>query len=403
MENVKKKRLSNGLTVLYRHRNTDTVTVLVQVGTGSDNEPYELAGISHFLEHMVFEGTKKRTSQEISEAIENVGGELNAMTTNERTAFYAKVPKKHLELALEILADIIQNPTFEKKIFEKEKRVVLEEIKMINDQPLHYQWILLEKTLFKRHPAKNPVYGREESVKKMTVEQMKRYYQRWYVPNNIIVSIVGNAQEPTALVGKYFGKMKKKQLPKMQKTTEPRAVAPETKKEKRKINQAYMLIGYKTVERAKKEAAALDVMATIFHKGISGRVTNEIRVKRGLAYAAGAHHVTEKTYGFFVFYLNTEKKNIEECKNIISDEIRKLDNLEKKEIEEAKEHMIGKMLVAEEDTHDMAEQMAYWELIGKAEMEEEYRKEIKKVTKKDILKARDKYMKNHTLVLLGDV
>ncbi len=401
---MKKKRLKNGITVLSKHRNTDTVTILVHVGTGSNNEHPKIAGISHFLEHMIFEGTKTRSNREIAEAIENVGGEFNASTANERTVFYAKLPKKHFELGLDILSDILINPSFDPKIFEKEKKVVLEEIKMIKDQPLSYQWVLFEKTLFKKHPTKNPVYGRTETVRKITVEQMKNYYKKWYVPGNMRISIVGNVKNPFPKAEKYFGKMKRKAVPKTKKTKEPAATRKEIKKEKRKINQAYFIMGNKTVPRMHKDSFVLDVIATIFHKGISGRITNEIRVKRGLAYSAGAHHETEKDYGFFAFYLNTDKKNIELCKKIIFEEIKKLNNLETKEINDAKEHIIGKNLVEEEDTERLADQIAFWDFIKDEKMTKEYMYRIRQVTKKDILKARDKYLnKNYTLILLGDV
>jgi len=125
---MQKFKLKNGLTVVYEKRESDSVAIEVNVGTGSNNEHSSIAGISHFLEHMVFEGTKTRTAKQISEAIENEGGELNAATTNERTFFYVKLPSKKTELGMEILADMMQNPSFDQKILDKERKVVLEDL-----------------------------------------------------------------------------------------------------------------------------------------------------------------------------------------------------------------------------------------------------------------------------------
>jgi len=396
-------RLSNGLKVIYDRRRSETVAIEVHVGTGSDNEHKDIAGISHFLEHMLFEGTKTRTAKEISESIENLGGEINAATSNDRTFFYAKVPRSKVKTGLDIISDIIKNPLFDAKIMEKERNVVLEEIKMVNDQPLLYQWVLFEKNLFKKHPAKNPVYGRVDSVKSITKGQMESYYKKWYVPENMILSIVGDIKDLRKLVKEKFGDMESVKAADVKKVDEPKDVRPTVLHEKKDINQAYLLVGYKTVSRTHRDSFALDVLSAIFYKGISGRITEEIRVKRGLAYSVGSLHESKKDYGFFVFHLNCDRKNLELCKKIIFEELEKIGNMEKKELDEAKEHIIGRLILDYEDSHKRADDLAFWEFIKDAKLGDEYLSKIRKVSVADVISVRKRYLKkdNYTMITIS--
>jgi predicted Zn-dependent peptidase len=399
---MRKFKLKNGLTLLFERRDTPTVTIEVSVGTGSNNEPHNVAGISHFLEHMMFEGTKTRTAKQISELIENVGGEFNAATSNERTAYYVKLLSARFDLGLDILSDMMKNPAFDQKSLEKERKVVLEEIKMVNDQPLLYQWVLFESSIFKKHPTKNPVYGRVESVKSISRGQMLSYYRKWYCPSNITVSVVGNVSDPVGKVSRYFGDLPQARVPKLEKVIEPRDSSPTIKKEKRDINQAYLMLGFKTVPRSHNDSFILDVISAIYSKGLSGRINDEIRVKRGLAYSVGAVSESKKDYGFFVFYLNCARQNLELCKSIVLDEVRKLDNLGSREIEEAKSHILGRNSIDEEDSHRRADELAFWEFIRDAKLADSYKDKIKKVSKQDIIRVRDRFLdENYTMVVIS--
>lgn len=398
---MRKFKLKNGITVLAGQRDSNVVAIEFCVHTGSNNESKDIAGISHFLEHMLFEGTTTRTAKQISESIENVGGEFNAATGNERTFYYVLVPKNKSELGLDILSDIIQNPLFDNKIFEKERKVVLEEIKMVNDQPSIYQWILFEKNIFRKHPTKNPVYGRVDSVKSITPAKMRNYFEKWYVPTNITLSLVGDVRSLIPKLEKYMGSNKRKSCPNTKRVIEPKDLKPKVVTEHRKINQSYVIMGYKTIDRKHKDSVVLDVIEAIFSKGLSGRINEEIRQKRGLAYSVGAEHESKKGYGFFAFYLNTEKKNVELCKKLILNEIDKLSNLTSAELNNAKDYMIGNTLVRNEDVRRQADNLAFWESIGDAKQAKEYLKLIKKVTVQDVIRVRNKYFKNnYTMVKL---
>jgi predicted Zn-dependent peptidase len=401
MTKIKQTTLKNGLKVIIEDRKADTVTIQICVNTGSNNESKADSGISHFLEHMAFEGTNKRTAKQISETIENIGGELNASTSNYKTSFYVKVPKDKAELGLDIISDIIKNPIFEQKIFDKEKKVVLEEIKMIHDQPMMYQWYFFQQNIFRKHPSRNPVPGTLASVKKITREQMKRYHKRWYVPNNMQLTIVGDAQKIKGKIEKYFGDMRPAGIPPTKKIEEPAETKPRLFKEYRNIDQSYVILGHKTVSRLHKDSYTLDVIEAIFSKGLSGRITEEIRLKRGLAYSVGTHHDTEKDCGFFAFYLNTQKKNVELCKSLILEEIKKLSNLGRKELEDAKQHIIGTTLLENENSSKRADDLAFWGTIKDASLADKYLAAIKKVTVADVVKARNKYFKdNYTMIVI---
>jgi len=399
---MRKFKLRNGLTVLYEKRKSESVAIEVCVCTGSNNEPGSVAGISHFLEHMMFEGTTTRTSKQISEAIENSGGELNAATANERTYYYVKIPRAKVRLGLDILSDMMKNPSIGQKSLDKERKVILEEIKMVNDQPMFYQWVLFQKFLFKRHPTKNPVYGRFDSVKAITRKKMLEYYRKWYSPGNMILSIVGDIKDTKGLAESYFGDMKQSEVPKPKKVVEPRDTKATINNEKRNITQAYMVLGYKTVPRMHKDSAVLDVISAVFSKGLSGRISDEIRVKRGLAYVVGSAHESRKDFGFFVFHLNCAKKNLELCKSIIIEEIRKLSNIGNKELNDAKENIIGKILLSKEDSQKAADDLAFWEFINDARLADKYLRDIRKVTKNDLVRVRDRFMhKNYTQIIIS--
>jgi predicted Zn-dependent peptidase len=396
-----RKKLPNGAMLVIEERDSPIVGIQISVGVGSDDEVSRIAGISHFLEHMLFEGTKTRTTKEISEAIENVGGELNAATSNERTFYYAKVPKKHFAKAFEIIADVVFNPVFDPKFIEKERKVILEEIKMTDDQPLQYQWILFEKTLWKRIPARFPTYGNVKSVSAITREDLVDYHKRWYVPSNMVVSVVGSAKGAEKEVLRWFGDKSQKLVERSKKVSEPLDSKPTVKRERRGVTQGYMNLGFKSVPRSHRDSAVLDVIGAIFCKGLSGRIVDEIRIKRGLVYSVGCANNSQKGWGFFVFYLNAAKKNLEVCRRIILEEIEKLDTVTADELSEAKDFIEGKLVMSTEDHQHRADVLAFWEFIGDARLSEKYLSEVRRVSKADILRVAKKYLKdNYTMTVV---
>ena len=399
---MKKYALANGIKILFENNNSKSVSVEVMFNIGSNYEPAKIAGISHYLEHMLFEGTKKRkNSTQIANEIEKYGAEFNAYTTGDRTAFFIKIINKRFGKALEILSDMIKNSVFDWKIMEKEKKVILKEINMVTDDPRQHQWIIFHKSLFQKHPARNPTYGSKETVKAIDRATLMNYFNKYYLPNNMIVSIVGNVGKAREQVSRYFSDMKPGKITQNNAIKEPKQNKPKKFVEKRKINNSYMVLGYKSASRLDYDSYILDVIYGILARGQSGWLFDEIRNKRGLAYQVGAMHETEKDHGYFAVYTGLDKSNIEKARKIILEQFKRLCKISRKELEEAKTYLEGNHALMIEDNFHLADNNAYWESIKDSSLAKNYIKNIKKVTADDIKRAAKKYFNdNYTLIVI---
>ena len=399
---MKKYALANGIKILFEKNNSKSVSVEVMFNVGSNYEPVKIAGISHYLEHMLFEGTKKRkNSTQIANEIEKYGAEFNAYTTGDRTAFFIKIINKRFGKALEILSDMIKNSVFDGKIMEKEKKVILKEINMVTDDPRQHQWIIFHKNLFQKHPARNPTYGSKETVKAIDRATLMNYFNKYYLPNNMIVSIVGNVGKAREQVSRYFSDMKPGKITQNNAIKEPKQNKPKKFVEKRKINNSYMVLGYKSASRLDYDSYILDVIYGILARGQSGWLFDEIRNKRGLAYQVGAMHETEKDHGYFAVYTGLDKSNIEKARKIILEQFKRLGKISRKELEEAKTYLEGNHALMIEDNFHLADNNAYWESIKDSSLAKNYIKNIKKVTADDIKRAAKKYFNdNYTLIVI---
>ena len=399
---MQKYKLKNGITLIFEKNYSKSVAVEVMFKVGSNFENKEMYGISHFLEHMLFEGTKNRKdSREIANEIEKYGGEFNAYTTGDRTAFFIKIINKKFDVALDILSDMIANPIFNEKIIEKEKRVILKEINMVNDEPKLYQWILFQKKLFEKHPAKNPTYGTIETVKSFDRKHVLEHYTSHYIPNNMIVSVVGNVKNVKEKIEKNFGILKQRKSLKREKIKEPLQKKSKIFFEKKKTLNSYMVLGYKTVPRLHNDSYALDVAAAILGRGQSGWIFDEIRNKRGLAYQVGVNNEHESDYGVFAVYAGLDKNNIENAKKITLQQFRKLEKINKNDLEEAKTYIEGSYTLNMEDNYHYADNLAVWETIKDARLADSYLKNIRKVAIDDVKRVAKKYLNDkYTLVVI---
>ena len=397
---MKKVVLSNGLTVIYYPKKSNSVVVEVMVKVGSCHEKSEERGISHFLEHILFEGTKKRASnKEISNEIERIGGDFNTYTSTGKTCFYTKVLKKHFSIAVDVLADILQNPLLREEDIKKEKNVVLKEITMIYDEPRYHQWILMQQNLFEKHPCKYPTYGDVKVIKSLDQRKVLGFFTKYYVPNNMVVSIVGDAPKWKKEIEKYFVFKKGK----LQKTTFP--AEPILKKNKKvflkkNIFNTHLVLGFKTVSRAHPDSYVLDVINGILGRGQSGKMFTEIRSKRGLGYDVGTQVMSDNNFGYFAAYAIIDKKNIALVTDLMLEEIRRLNNIALEEVKEAQDFIEGDYLLEIEDTQKVADQILFWEQVKDAALMGEYLKKIKKVTVNDVKRVAEKYFKHYTQVVL---
>ncbi|MBI4440271.1 insulinase family protein [Candidatus Woesearchaeota archaeon] len=393
---MKKYTLKNGLKLIVDARDTETFSIMAEVLIGSLYEKGN-EGISHLVEHMVFEGTKKRRdAKEISREIEGIGGLINAFTEHERTCFFVKVPKKNAALAIDVISDIIQNSVFSSKAFRKEKGVILNEINMSLDEPRFHQWNIFYDAVFPNHPAGKPIYGAVESLKGLSRDSAFEFYKKNYVPGNIVIGVVGNLKNAKETVEKKFSFLPKQfSLPKIPKFP---ASGPKTVAEKRKTKHSYFVLGYRTVPRHHPDSYAIDVIKAILGRGQSGILFDEIRNKLGLVYEVGVLHDVKKSFGVFAVYLNTDKKNLPLCREIALREIRNLAGVPESEVKEAIGFIEGSTILDHEITENRAEDICFWEAIGNSGLMDSYLKRIRNVTRADVARAAKKYFSGKPVI-----
>ncbi len=398
--------LENGLRIITAERpQSETVSLGIWVNTGSAYETEDINGVSHFVEHMVFKGSKKRNSIQISEEIENVGGQNNAYTSREFTAFYAKMLKNDVELALDVIADFILNPTFPLDEMIKEKEVVVQEIKQSIDTPDDVIFDYFQETAFPNQPLGRTILGPKENVRAFTPEIIQAYMKTNYAANNTVVVAVGNVKHEN------FVNMVKARMSNYQAQTSfkiaQQVYSGGHYQEVRPIEQAHVLIGYKGVEYKNPLYYPISIFSTIFGGGMSSRLFQEIREKRGLVYSVYSYHSSQTSTGLFGIYAGTSADQLNTLIPVIADEIKKTLNekVTDKELNRAKVQLKASMLMALESSSSTAEVIARQMLLhNRVIPTEEIVAKIDNVTKDDILKAAQTlFSSNPTYALLGDL
>jgi predicted Zn-dependent peptidase len=307
------------------------------------------------------------------------------------------IPKQHLQIAIDILADIIKNPTFKEFTLKKEKNVVLNEILMVNDDPKQYQWVIFLNTLFKKSPAKNPVYGNVEAIKKMTREDILSYYQKYYTPENMTISLTGNLDDPLPLLNTAFGSLPHQSVKKEQHQQEPQPTKPTKKKVKMEVEHSYLVMGYQAPPKGHQDYYTLEVIRSILGRGQSSRLFEEIRTKRGIAYIVGCMYESSYSFGALANYVGTEKKNLEEARKVLKEAFQ-LKDLTDKEVEDAKQYLIGSFILRKEDNKERADMNAEWSLLEKDP--QHYIQSIQRVTKQQVLQTAKRYFHNNITEIL---
>jgi len=394
--NFKRIVLKNGMTVLFEKRTLPVVSVAIAVRNGGINETAEEKGISHFMEHLLYKGTKKRTAKQIAEEIEKNGGELNGFTSESLTAFWCKMPSESIDIALDVLSDMIKNSKFDEKEMEKERKVIFEEIKMYHDIPRLHVLDMVHQTLY-QPPFGMPLIGTIETMNSITREKMLKKFKQVYTPNNMILAVVGDADfdKIVNFAEKNFGN-EKGNVPefKIQKKNE-------TKTETRKgIDQANLVFAYHIPLLSDKKAYAAKVLGTLMAEGMSSRLFTEIREKRNLAYAIKGDTILSKDYSQNYIYVGTTKESVEKVKQLILDEFEKVSkNLSEKEFNEVKKQIIGNYKIAMEDSEEVLTALLLYEIDGNAGDFYDFEKNISDVKLKDVLDlAKIKKYSMYTLI-----
>lgn len=405
----KKITLKNGLRVLLvPDSHTKAVTVMLLVGTGSKYETKDINGISHFLEHMFFKGTKKRPDKiHISEPFDRVGGMYNAFTGEDYTGYFAKVEKTHFEMALDILSDMYLNSTLDQSELERERGVIIEEINMYYDNPMSYVQHLWTNLLYGDQPAGWDIAGTKESVSAITSAIMMEYYKKQYVASNTIAVLSGNFEEKEALekIEKYMEPIGTaaygKKAPVLEKQENP-----EINLHFRETDQTHLCLGFRGYNSNNPKKYAQELLATALGGMMSSRMFLKIREEMGLAYYIRTAVDENPDTGCVLTRAGLDNKRIEPAIKAIIEEYRKIkdEGISEDELKKAKDNVIGHMTLSMESSDALASYYGMQELLEeKIETPEEYAQMINKVTPQDIQEvAKDLFKKEKmNLAIVG--
>ena len=362
---IKKSTLPNGLKIVTE--NIDSVKSIsagIWVKTGSRNESDELAGITHFLEHMLFKGTEKRSAYDIALSMESVGGYLNAFTSTEYTCYFARCLDTKLEQAMDVLSDMIRNSQFPEEELEKEKKVVLEEMKMYRDSPDDYVFEMFSSQVFDGHPIGRPIIGYEETVSSFTRHNLFDYMEKRYRPDNLLVAVAGNVNhnEVVSLVEQLMdiennGSTENEEQP----LTEYSVSKQEASKA---IEQTHMILGRRALNYDHPDKYLLLLANTVLGGGMSSRLHQNIREKYGYCYSIGPFNQSYTDSGLFGVYIGTDKDYVSHVRELITKEFERMQNemVGEKELSEAKAQLKGKLLLSQENTSNRMTRLAKSEL-----------------------------------------
>lgn len=404
-----KKKLRSGLRVIaVPMKNTSTVTLLVLVGTGSRYETRDLNGISHFLEHMFFKGTKHYPDAgELNKRMDAIGAVHNAFTSREETGYWVKVHAKHFVTALTFVADILQNSLIKKEEVEKERGVILEEMKMFWDTPRSYIWYVFERLLYGDQSAGWDTIGTTESLHGLKRNNLVQYWEHQYVARNTVVIVAGNINVTTVFrsVDDVFSQVRKGTFKKELELKKSKK-GPIVYVHEKKTDQTHLVLGARGFSLSHRDRLVAEVLATVLGGYMSSRLFMEIRERRGLAYTVAASHQAYRQDGYFAVYAGIPHSSLSSVPSIITREFKRITNagIRREELERAKENIRGHLAIALESTDEVAQYFGMQELLlGKVVAPAKVMERIDRIREDDIRRVARKifYPENYYLALIG--
>ncbi|MCR4337888.1 MAG: insulinase family protein [Candidatus Omnitrophica bacterium] len=402
--------LNNHLRVAsHKMKERDSIALGIWVGVGGRYEDDRVKGAVHFLEHILFKGSQKYSCQQIKQEIEGVGGSLNAFTSEEHTCFYAKIPSQHLQRTFDVLADMVFHPLIRSEDVERERGVIVEEIKMYHDLPQYLVLDILDQIMWPEHPLGKSLAGTVETVSKMTAEDLRAFHDQYYIPKNIAVAACGKIRH-TELVKLIKSRVRESS----QKFAEsflqaPKASrSPQVKIYKKDTEQMHLALGLPGIPYDHKDKYILNLLHVLLGGNMSSRLFDEVREKRGLAYSIGTSVKSLRDTGMFMVRAGVDNTKIVDAVSVILKELQKVKKgaIVQKEFLHAKEFYLGQVLLGLEDTMDHM----LW--LGESIMTrgylrtiEEVVKEVKKIKLADVQRVAKEILneKRLHLALVGPV
>lgn len=404
--------LDNGIRIVSHempeHR---SVSLGIWVENGSRHESEAENGLSHFIEHLLFKGTERRSAAQIAEEMDAVGGVINAFTAKEHTCYYAKVLDENLPLAIDLLTDIFLNSSFDADEIERERSVILQEISQAEDTPDDYVHDLFNLDFFKNHPIGRPICGREETVNQFRREDIIEFFKSRYQPRRVIVSIAGNFQH-AAVVGEMAARLGS--VPERNHDLHPSCTG-ETVPEMgngifphlKSLEQVHLCLGVAGIPQAHPKRYIAYVLNTLLGGGMSSRLFQEIREKRGKAYSVYSFSSAYKDVGYLGVYAGTSLDSTEEVVELILQELKKMaaGNVSESEIARTQGQLVGSMILGLESTDSWMSHVARNEIyFGQAISIDEICRKIRAVSRDEVIELADTLFAKGamTLTLLGD-
>lgn len=400
--------LDNGIRLVTERIPTlKSVTIGIWVDVGSRDESPAQAGYSHFIEHMFFKGTATRTATDISREIDGLGGEINAFTTRETTTFYVKVLDQHLPQALDLLSDLFLRSRLGKKEIEKEKQVIREEIRMVQDDPEDLVQDLHTKLVMGRHPLSRPILGREATIAQINRQDLLQYIDAHYRPEKIVIAVAGNFDQPRleATIARVFRTYGQPHRAAPSKRWPPELCGGVIVKQK-SLEQVHLCVGLPGVAAGHKDRYAVYALNSVLGGSVSSRLFQEIREKRGLSYLIYSFVSGYSDGGTITIYAGTQAREAERVLDLVYREIRKLarQGIDPTELRRTKDQLKGGLMLSLESSHSRMNKLAKDELIAGAHTTlEDMLREIDAVTDQQLSRvARDFFISNRmALTALG--
>lgn len=410
-ENIRVTRLPNGPVVLTDNMPAvRSATLGFFYRTGSRNEPTELSGISHFIEHTVFKGSQKRTSLDIAIEQDRLGGNLDAFTTHEETGFAIKVIDDQVPFAFDLIADMLSNPRFDEKDLKSEQKVIIEEMKMVEDSPEDYLGELFSETFFAGHPLGLNIAGTPKTVRSFNHDVTNSFHKEAYHAGNLIIAAAGNVEHAQILelCQTYFDVGSSGIANPQSVIRNPQLKAPIIIRQNKNLEQAHMIIATPLVAGRDERRYAADLMSNIIGGGTSSRLWQKVREERGLAYSVGASAILYTDCGLFSIFAGTSPEQTREVLDLCVAEMRDVVNngVTASELDLAKQQTASSILLGLEDSAGRAATLAQAEMLhGRQITVEESLAKFAAVTTDDIQDLARKYFRTETMAFaaLGDL